>query len=44
MSELNITDPTSLYTSGRHKKKINQVKKGRKNIVQEMKGINQRIF
>ena len=44
MSELNITDPTSLYTLARHKKEINQVKKGRKNIVQEMKGINQRIF
>ena len=44
MSELNITGPTYLYISRRHKKEINQVQKGKKNIVQERNGINQRIF
>ena len=50
MSELNITGPTYLYTSGGHKKETNQVQKGRKKycIGKEEnkleKGINQRIF
>ena len=34
---------TYLYTSGKHKKETNKVQKRKENIVQERKGINQRI-
>ena len=40
---LNNYDPIYLYTSGKHKKDINKVQKGRKNIVQKMKRLNHRI-